>query len=169
MPQYEGAKAEYQNDDEFVKRIEKAVPRGSMIFQLPYFPFPLGAPRNRLREWESLKGYLHSSSLRWTYGSFHGRPEELWWERTETESTQQLVETLAFAGFGGIYIDRFGYYDSAADLESGLESVLEETPEVSRNERLSFFNLTGFAEKMKTHYTPTEWRVRREQALQANE
>ena len=47
------------------------------------------------------------------------------------------------AGYAGIYIDRFGYYDDARILELELADALGESPMVSRNERLSFFELPG--------------------------
>jgi hypothetical protein len=158
VPPYDKLASEFSSDAQFEKEIEASVPRGAMIFQLPYVPFPERGPVNKMRSWDLFKGYLHSNGLKWSYGVMTGRPEERWAERFANEPLDQVVKTLAFAGFNGIYIDRYGYADSAAGLESALEGVLHESPLVSADDRLSFFNLTDFAKSLKSGYSTAQWR-----------
>ena len=157
VPPYERMASECYLDAQFVKQIEASVPRGGMIFQLPYAPIPERGPINKMRGWDSLKGYLHSDGLRWSYGVMTGRPEARWAERFANQSPDQVLKTLAFAGFNGIYIDRYGYSDSAAGVESDLAALLHESPLVSGNGQLSFFDLTAFVKKLKSEYSPAEW------------
>jgi phosphoglycerol transferase len=56
-----------------------------------------------------------------------------------------MVESLADAGFSGIYIDRFGYADGGAAIEQELRAMLATAPIVSRSGRLSFFALGGLS------------------------
>src|SRR5205814_2292803 len=40
VPQYTPLKTAYQQEKEYVRRVEASVPSGAMIFQLPYTAFP---------------------------------------------------------------------------------------------------------------------------------
>src|SRR5208283_4105176 len=42
----------FRQDEEFVRRIELLVPARSMIFQLPYFPFPETWPINNVADYD---------------------------------------------------------------------------------------------------------------------
>src|SRR5690606_17161453 len=44
IPNYQLLKEEYLNDREFVGNIESSVPESSIIYQLPYVPFPENPP-----------------------------------------------------------------------------------------------------------------------------
>jgi phosphoglycerol transferase len=141
VPNYATHKADFDDDAEFVARIEAVVPTGSMVFQLPYFPFPESPAIVALGEYELFRPYLHSRSLRWSYGAMKGRDEDRWQRETCQRPTAELVKAIAERGFAGIYIDRRGYVDRAAALEAELTKLLGEVPLVSRNERMSFFAL----------------------------
>jgi hypothetical protein len=56
--------------------------------------------------------------------------------------------TVSNNGFDGIYIDRLGYPDRAAKLESELGEVLKTEPLVSPDGRKSFFNLSLYKERL---------------------
>ena len=165
VPNYEASKAEDRNDAAFVKEIEAAVPRQAMIFQLPIVPFPENPPVVRMVDYDLLKGYLHSDTLRWSYGSVKGREDALWGERVTDQPLDSMVRQLSFAGFTGIYIDRYGYRDSGREIESQLSQLLQESPLVSQNGRLEFFSLTSLSESMRARYTPEQWRDEHDQAL----
>lgn len=169
VPQYLDARAEDLNDAEFIKKIEALVPRGAMIFQLPVVAFPTNPPIRRMVDYDLLKGYLHSSSLRWSYGSVKGREEALWGECLALQPVDWLVWEVIFAGFSGIYVDRYGYSDSASSLESRLSHLLGEVPLVSDNGRLAFFSLTSLAASMRAKSTATEWRARQGLAIKLSQ
>jgi phosphoglycerol transferase len=141
VPNYAALKADFDDDAEFIRRIEAVIPTGSMVFQLPYFPFPESPAIVALGEYELFRPYLHSRSLRWSYGAMKGREEDRWQRETCRQSEAELVQALAERGFAGIHIDRRGYADRAAALEAELSKLLGEVPLVSRNERMSFFVL----------------------------
>lgn len=157
-PNYALLKWEYTSDAEFVSKIEASVPHNAMIFQLPYLPYPeQWRPVHKLTDYELFKGYLHSKTLRWSYGAMRGREGDIWQREVAKKPPEALVETLSFAGFSGIYLDRHGYADMGNDLETKISALLNTKPIVSANNRLVFFNMTGYNQKVKAKYTDEEW------------
>jgi hypothetical protein len=135
---------EYLNDQEFVRRIEAAVPARSMIFQLPYVAFPESPVYpGRMRDFDLLRGYLHSKTLRWSYGAMKGRELDAWEKYVAHLSVDELVPVLLKQGFQGVTIDRFGFADSARELEARLTHLAKTRPLVSKDGRLSYVDLAG--------------------------
>jgi len=165
VPDYAGTQAEYRHDAEFISQVEATVPPGSMIFQLPVKRFPETAPIERLWDYDLFKGYLHSQRLRWTYGAMRDREGDMWQAWVVAKPLHEMVEIIAVTGFNGIYVDRFGYADNAAKLENDLASLLGTTPLVSKNERLAFFNLSAYQQKLQERYTAQELQAKHEEAL----
>lgn len=165
VPTYDWNKAEYTNDANFVKQIEANLPKDSMIFQLPYANFPEYTSVQRIGEYELLKGYLHSNTLRWSYGAMKGREGALWQKHVAAEPLNEMVNTLALAGFNGIYLDRYGYVDEGAEIESKLANILETKPLISSNNRLAFYSMTEYNQKLRKQLSEREWDYRRDQAL----
>jgi phosphoglycerol transferase len=155
MPGRDLVEKQYREDAAFVGQIESMVPPSTMIFQLPYVPFPESPPVNKMSDYEELKGYLHSSSLRWSYGAMRGRADDMWLAAVSREPLDLMLLTIAKAGFGGVYIDRYGYSDNAAALESELAEFLGTRPIVSEEGRLSFFPLDGAAVAHLKHVAPS--------------
>jgi len=165
VPNYSELKTEYESDVAFVNRIEASLPENAMVFQLPYIPFPeVGAGPDTLI-YEHLRGYLHSRSLRWSYGAIKGREDDAWEKNVAAMPIPEMVETLVFAGFGGVYVDRFGYSDHGAQLESELADNLSTKPILSTNQRMSFFPMVQVKAAFREKYTPQEWRIKEDAAL----
>jgi len=152
VPDYVGFKAENASDAEFVKRIESTVPAGSMIFQLPYVRFPESPAVNQMNDYEEFRPYLHSRNLRWSYGAVKDKETSRWQETTSNLPPDQLVETLSISGFSGIYVDRKGYADQAAELEGKLKGLLNVEPLISPNKQMSFFDLGLYNTKVAEKY-----------------
>jgi hypothetical protein len=144
IPDYKGNKARYQIDEDFVGRIEKSVPKETMIFQLPYMNFPEGPGTVKMDPYELLRGYMHSDSLRWSFGAMKGRAADAWQSRVAVLPTDEMIEEVTGKGFGGIYIDRFGYQDNGAKIEKQLGSILKTKPIISENKRLVFFKIPAY-------------------------
>lgn len=155
----------FKEDARFVQHIERLVPPNTMIFQLPYDPFPESPPIHAMTDYDELRGYLHSGSLRWSYGAIRGRADDEWLAAVSREPVDQMLLTIAAAGFGGIYIDRYGYSDSAAALESQLRTLLGNGPIVSDGGRLSFFLLDKDGVASLHRQVPPERQANLENAL----
>lgn len=141
VPEYEKIKREYQSDAEFIGRIEASLPARAMVLQLPYMPFPESPTINKMLDHEHLKAYLHSHMLRWSYGVAAGEKEDNWQRSLSSQSGSDLAQSARAAGFAGIYLNRDGYEDHGAKLESALTSVLGTQPIVNRAGNLAFYKL----------------------------
>ena len=155
VPDYAAAKGEYKNDAVFVETIDRRLPPRAEILQLPYVPFPENPPVNKMTDYDLVRPYIHESDLRWSYGAMKGRPTD-WQGDLADEPMKVLLASASAAGFEGIYIDRFGYPDGAAELENELHKLLKAEPLVSPNGRMSFFSLLSYKERLQSQYSPEE-------------
>lgn len=133
--------AEYKEQTAFIGRIEASVPPGSMIFQLPYMFFPEHGPVNKMGDYDPVIAYLHSKTLRWSYGAMHNRPADRWQAAVAVEPPDRMIKTLTDAGFAGIFIDRLGYTDNGVALEAQLRTLLHSEPITDSHGRYLFFRL----------------------------
>jgi phosphoglycerol transferase len=142
VPRYRANGVEYDSDEAFVADIEHRLSPEAMVFQLPVVAFPESPRPDRMKDYDQFIGYLHSQKLRWSYGGMKGREAE-WQHGLPGQPAEFLLARLAAVGFTGLTIDRFGYADNAGALEMEV-SRLAGAPAVSRNGRLSFFDLTSY-------------------------
>ena len=162
---YEGMKVVYQEDTEFVELVETSLPTGAMIFQFPYIPFPEGGTQGSMLDYDLLKGYLHSHKLRWSFGAMRGRSSDLWQQQLVAKQLPEIVQTLAYAGFNAIYIDRHGYKDNAVDMERQLSELTAVTPVISKNQRLAVYDLATYKKKLQDGQSQAEWNTKQEEVL----
>jgi len=142
VPPYDSIRAEYLNDENFIKNIEAIMPENAMIFQLPYVPFPEYPPVYKMDDYSHFRAYLHSKDLRWSYGTIKGRQGDNWQRTVANMPVDDMLKTLSQAGFEGVYIDTYGFEDSGAKLISEIKQALGTEPLVSDNQRLYFFEMT---------------------------
>src|SRR5262249_4102886 len=146
------------SDIAFVRQIERAVPPGTMIFQLPHLTFPECAPVERIPDtYDFLRGYLHSTTLRWSHGAMRGRYAGTWQSAVARLPLDRQLRRLVLAGFGGLWVDRLGYKDSAGEIERPLACLLQQEPIVSDDERFLFFSLADFAARLRRQYSTARW------------
>ena len=139
-PAYDTIEAEYTSDKEFVEAIEDELAPGSMIYQLPYHKYPEDGPVNDMADYHLYIGYLHSNTLKWSYGSIKGREEDEWNESVSEMKYEDMVSYLKEQGFAGIYVERRAYTEEElTELENALEAITGSKPLESNNNNLSFF------------------------------
>jgi phosphoglycerol transferase len=135
--------SQFRSDAAFVQNLEANLPHGTMIFQIPYVAFPESpGPTPHMPDCDHFRAYLHSTTLRWSYGAMKGRKTDAWQKRVSEQPLEAMVASLAQAGFGGIYLNRKGLPDDGAALERGLTQLLNSAPLVSDDKTLLFFDLT---------------------------
>lgn len=156
MKSYSSNGKEFYNDENFIKEIEATMPQNAMIFQLPYISFPEYPPQNKMKDYDHFKGYLHSNSLRWSYGAMKGREADYWQKSVSCKPPEEMVEILSLAGFSGIYVDSYGYSDSGSKLISNFSKTLMIDPLKSENGRLYFFDMTLYNNQLKSRLTAEE-------------
>jgi phosphoglycerol transferase len=164
VPAYAGSRAEYRQDEKFFHGVEQALPPSSMIFQLPYLPFPEGWNAG-MSSYALLTPYLHSRTLRWSFGAIRGRATDRWQKDIALLSVGEMVQSLAAAGFSAIYIDRSGYPDRAEILEDNLTEMLQRRPLSSPDQGIAVFSLVEWAKRYRESFTAKEWADKREAVL----
>ncbi len=112
--------ARVASDAAFVRSLEAALPPGAMLFQLPVVDFPEGPRVNRATDYEHLRPYLHSRSLRFSYGSDKGREPDAWQRRAAALDPETLADALERIGFAGVLVNRKGYEDGGRELRERL-------------------------------------------------
>lgn len=167
VPPYAQNAELYAGEAEFVRGIEAVVPDGGMVFQLPSLEFPEpGVALGAMGAYDPLRCYMHSRRVRWSHGVMKGRPGDLWRAWTAEQPAEELAETLAYAGFSGIHVNRSGYADRGAEVERLLAEVLGSGPRVeSRGEDQAFYDLSACAARLRAGCGAAEWATRREAAL----
>jgi phosphoglycerol transferase len=129
-----------RSDQEFAGAMEKALPPEAMVFQLPVMSFP-ESPVAGIDSYNHLRPYLYSKTLRFSFGSNKGRDLEKWQlSLAELPIKDQIREILA-KGFLGLYVNRLGYSDQAAEIKSVMKSMGYPEPVASKSQDLIFFDL----------------------------
>lgn len=137
----------WNNDEQFVNEIEKELNAGDMVFQLPYHQYPEGGSVNEMKDYQLLVGYIHSDTLKWSFGGIKNRESDRWNKYVSELTMPEMINTLASSGFKGIYIDKRAYTeDEYKDLSGSIEKILNETPLVSSDKNLIFYNLYPYIE-----------------------
>jgi phosphoglycerol transferase len=160
-----GAAPRFAEDEEFVLRLERLLPAGAMVFQLPHASLPVHAPRPPRAPWDPAKAYLSSRSLRWSFGAMLGRTDR--WHRTiERLPPEEMVERLALAGFSGIWLDRSAFSPpDVARLEDGLAEAAAYRPELSTGGRYAFFSIEAVRRRREAALGPKAYAAAREEVL----
>lgn len=143
-PCFAANKATFEDDARFVVSIENRLPPGSAVYQLPYMPFPEVPPLNKLQAYDQALGYLHSRSLKWSYGLMKGRNGDLFFRALSQESVQRQIDVIRKLGFRGVYLDRRGYTDGGVQIERALTSATGHPPVlISGSNQQVFFDLVA--------------------------
>jgi hypothetical protein len=157
VPPYAATARQWRSDSRFVAEIERRLPRGAGVFQLPYVPFPEGYPETPVGDtvatystkYELLRGYLHSTALRWSYGAMKGTPAD-WSAQLAGQPLPYVLAAALAAGFDGLWVDPAGFEPGkAAQLMSGLRELLGAGPLVSPRGDLWFFDLRPYAARLR--------------------
>jgi phosphoglycerol transferase len=146
--QTEKMKNQFNDNRQFVEKIEKEMPANSAIFQLPILTFPEGG------DYSLVLGYLHSNNLRWSYPAVKGRESANWQEKVFGMNFEDFISEIKKAGFSGVYLDRTSFivpekdFDDLSkqlkklrELENNLKLVSKKPPLISKNSRLIFFEI----------------------------
>jgi phosphoglycerol transferase len=146
VPNYKNTKEAFLLDERFINNIETKFPDDTMIFQLPYAAFirPMEATPVKMQVYDHFRAYLHSKTIHWSYGAWTGRDGDLWQKDITNKPMKDMIKGLSLAGFNGIYVDSLGYKDNGKEVISAISSILNETPLVSDNKRLYFFDMTRY-------------------------
>ncbi len=149
---------EYVAQDEYFSQIEKNMSSGASIFILPDIGgFPHSYPPGKIQGLDSLKPYLHTKDLKWSYPTMKGRFWDNWQTAVAILGPRDMLNHLFTTGFTGLLIDGYGYPDDGSATRDTFSNLTGVTPYVSKDGRYSFFDLTGFMEKKKGGMTSEQF------------
>jgi uncharacterized membrane protein len=149
----------FYEDQFFIGQLESRLPAGTMVFQLPHSDLLSATGRERMLREDQFRAYLHSKTLRWSYGAMGDRNHK-WAQITAELPLHEFIERIIFAGFGGLLIDRYGYKDS--EFEQSVLGYLGPASKFDLGGRWVFFDLRAFREKLEGSLSSEE-RSRREE------
>jgi hypothetical protein len=116
----EKAQALVRDDARFTSALEAKLGPGAMVFQMPIVDFPEGANVGAMDAYAHLRPYLHSRTLRFSFGSVKGRPRERWQRDTLRLGLPHLLQELEKFGFAAVMINKKAYQDGGAEIVSAL-------------------------------------------------
>lgn len=135
----------WNNDDNFIKKIESTLENGDMVFQLPYHKYPESGPVNDMKDYQLLIGYIHSDTLKWSFGGMKGRESDQWNEYVSQLGIPDMIDTIVTAGFKGIYIDKRAYTEEEyLNLSTSIEKIIGVKPLQSTDDNIVFYNLYSY-------------------------
>ena len=169
VPDYSDNAKKFLNDDHFIKKIENTMPVNAEIFQLPYMDLMTNSGINYpkgMSDYDPLKPYIHSNTLRWSFGTLKDRNSALWQEKVSQKPIKEMVQILSVVGFNGIYIDTYAYNNnSEKEVITKLSDLLQVNPLISEDGRYYFFDMATYNKQLQTQYTVEEWNEQKSQYL----
>jgi|GEM_PF-117935 len=143
---------------QFVDKLELMESDGAMIYQLPYWEYPPGPGINNMNPNELLQPYLYSSNIKWSFGAFSNEKSLLWNEYVSDQSTNDMVDSLCYMGFDGIFINSAAYTDDEfGDLIEQLQNILGNPDLVSSDNRWYYFSINDYTEQLRQSMSSDEW------------
>jgi hypothetical protein len=128
----------------FVGDLERQLPAGAMVFQLPLRTYLNDSGVAKLQPYELFKPYLVSRSLRWSYPAL-SNAQVSWQEAASRLEPTRLPYQMVREGFAAIVVDRHGYDDGGAGIVAALRTASPEPPIVAQSNRYVAIDIRGLA------------------------
>jgi len=128
----------------YFETVEDRLGAGAAVFQLPAVWYPEHPPVNGRIDYEDFKPYLFTKTLRFSYGSSHGRQGYAWASTVAELPAADIVRRAHAIGFDAILVDSAAYEPQRlASLVDGLARALPTEPIDSADARWRLFPLRG--------------------------
>ena len=155
----------YESTRSFIGLLEKQLPAGAMIFQLPAPPYPNTPKMFDMESHQHLGSYVvsHSAHFSWPALSRNG----LLFNQSISSIADPriLAESLSIIGFDGVLLDRWGLEGRGEALirqlkDFGVETVLE-----SSEGRFLYLSLEKVKQRLAASLSPHDLHMARENLL----
>lgn len=134
----------WNEDEEYFKCIEESVTPETLVYQMPYMKYPEAGKVGNITDYEAFYGYIHTNTLKWSYGCYKGREGDNWNEQLANKSMEDIITEIINKGFRGLLVDSYGYEKESFDnLTRQLEKYIGDDPLIDHNGRLYFYSLSG--------------------------
>jgi hypothetical protein len=169
VPNFAKDAAVYHSDAALDATIERTLPRGASVMELPYVPYPEGyqpnsAPGQTLPfseitnfEYELGRPYIQSHGLSFSYGAMKGRATN-WAAQLAAKPLALSVIGTAAAGFQGLTIDADGYPGALPAVVGTLRRLLGVGPRISADRTFLFYDLRPYARRLRSTYSAAQLR-----------
>jgi hypothetical protein len=158
----------YRADHKFFERVEELMPEGGLVFTYPYLEYPESMPyqesgqTEKIESYDMALGYLHTKTLRWSFGAMKGREWDNWQREVcgSVSNPPRFLERLVLAGFEGLLVDTRGINPRRwHEMKKGLDQYLGQGAlrELHADRRLYFFDLRGHREYLIRSYGPARF------------
>ena len=137
------AQESVSSDRELIAQMEKSLPAGAMIWQLPHVGYPESARAYLEGTYGMGRGYAVSSSLHWSWGSLKGGPQGRIHDSFARMPIEEQLPILKEVGFAGVLVERRGYPDNGETVEGELKELGLEAGLQSPDGHLAFYPLMG--------------------------
>ncbi|HEY0179292.1 MAG TPA: hypothetical protein VGC30_06645, partial [Dokdonella sp.] len=132
----ESAVADFDADHAWFEQVERLLPTGAAVFQLPAVWYPEHPPVEAMTDYEEFKPFLATRSLKFSYGNSRGRAGYMWSSVVEKLAAADMITQLHAMGYSALLIDGRAYADAALhDLLAGFSTALPEAPLASADRR----------------------------------
>jgi phosphoglycerol transferase len=146
----------FNEDQEFISKIESLLPTGSAIYQLPYMGFPEYGRYEQLSDYELTRGFINSKNLRWSHAGIKGREGDFFYRYLSKEPLAKQLDVIKRLGFSGIYIDRRGFSDNANDLTNQLSKLGYQPALVRKDKQIVFYRINPSASVVLNSRSPRQ-------------
>ncbi|NUM36204.1 MAG: hypothetical protein HUU50_16805 [Candidatus Brocadiae bacterium] len=142
VPEYRKIQAAYCNHKDYFSSLEELLPKGSLVFQLPYASFPEGGDVHRIQMYEQFIPFLHTKQLKWSYGAVKNREIDIWLKEISQKDILSMTKELNSKGFSAILIDTYGIKKMDLDnILSDLKKLSLPLLAISQDKRFITFKL----------------------------
>lgn len=130
----------WEADEAMGRKVEAALPKRAMVYQLPYVAWPESVPvPGQDGSYDNARAYLHTRDVRWSFASMSGRPQDIGPKLADLEPAE-LVPRLRDLGFRAVWFDRSAYA-SRPEFEKQLTDQLGTPIVEGASDRFAVFSL----------------------------
>lgn len=141
-----GAGIQAEIYDSFFSQIEEKMPKGAMVYQLPFieFPEPAVTQIEGMDAYNHLEAYVFTDTIKWSYGGMKGRNESAKTLFVSNGIGTEFLQNIRKAGFLGVYINMSAYTDvQKTEVTQFYSEELQLTPIVSQDGLLYFYDISN--------------------------
>jgi len=125
-----------------IERLERALPDGAMVLQLPFRTYMNESDFGRMKRYDHFKPYIASRHLRFSYPALSN--EQVRWQQAAARlDLRTLISRLAGQGFAAVLIDRYGYEDDGKAVTAALLRIAGDTRLILRTDRYVAIGIGG--------------------------
>jgi hypothetical protein len=125
-----------------VETLERGLPDGAMVMQLPFRTYMNESDFGRMKRYDHFKPYLASRHLRFSYPALSN--EQVRWQQAAARlDLRTLTSRLAGQGFSAVLIDRYGYEDDGKAVTTALLRITGDARLILRTDRFVAVDIRG--------------------------